>query len=275
MDMEYLFGNDAYPIVTSEADIVEAYDTPLTRAVILRDEETWQKEAEIFRSGIIMRDENNVGGFYVSEANSKNGRRVAGEVSYLDVISASEILAEAAKAEIVVSAEACEVFHNKMNYMRELYNRVHDEYYGAREDETVVGHAMFTPKGGIGRATMMHVDDVNMTLHSTFAGATLRLLDGITTERLWDLMDKTKLNSMDQSQRDSSEKELSSLTESYGEEFGNAYAGDLIFMKGQKGKDLKDPEVRKNMAVHASSSYIPYQGQAASIFYSKKTLDIE
>ena len=273
--MDYLFGNRAYPIVTSEDDILEFYDLPETRAVILREEDVWQREAEIFRSGIVMRDDNNVGSYYVSDANSKNGRRIAGEVSYIDVISASEVLAEAAKAEIIVSDEACEVFCNKMNRMRELYNMVHDSYYGVREDETVVGHAMFTPKGGIGRATMMHIDDVNMTLHSTFAGATLRLLDGITTEKLWDLMDKTKLNAMAQGQRDASERELSMLTESYSGEFGNAYAGDLIFMKGQKDKDMRDPEVRKNMAVHASSPLIPYQGQAAAIFYSKKTLDIE
>ncbi len=273
--MDYLFGNEAYPIVTSESDIVEAYDMPLTQAVILRGEEAWQKEAEIFRSGIIIPDENEVGRLYNQDASAKNGRRVAGEVSYLDVISASEILAEAAKAEIEVSSEVCELFHKKMNYMRELYSRVHDEYYGAREDETVVGHAMFTPKGGVGRATMMHVDNVNMTLHSTFAGATLRLLDGITTEKLWDLMDKTKLNAMSQGTRDACEQELTRLTEAYSSEFSDAHAGDIIFMKGQKDKDLSDPETRKNMAVHASSPYIPYQGQAAAIFYSKKTLDIE
>ena len=166
--MSYLFDNEAYPIVTSEADIIEAFSVPMTRAVILRDEETWQRESEVFKSGIIMQDNPALGAQYRHDPSAKNDRKIAGEISYLDVISASEVLAEAQKADIILDPAACTLFHDKMNALRGLYARVHDAYFGAKDDETIVGHAMFTPKHGVGRSPMMHVDDVRMTLHTTY-----------------------------------------------------------------------------------------------------------
>ncbi len=273
--MEHLFGNNAYPIVTNESDIVEAYNLPTTRAVILRDESAWQREADIFKAGIVMNSNPELAQMYHSIDGDPNNRRYAGDVSYTDVLNAQTILEESARAEINVTPEAADLFQARMNYMRPLYDRLHTQLYGEHEDESIVGHAMFTPKGGAGRSPMMHVDDVRLTMHGTFAGATLKLLNGVTSETMWELMDKTKSNALPPQVRDANDDQLTRMTADYADEFSSARLGDLILMKGQKEQDMSDPDVREEMGVHVSSPAISYQGQAAAIFYQKKTLDIE
>ncbi len=273
--MDHLFGNEAYPIVTSEADIIGAYGLPTTRAVILRDEQAWQQESEVFKSGIIMNSNPELAKLYHSVNGDTNARRYAGDVSYTDVINAQQVFEEAGKAAIDVTPEAAVLFEARMNALRALYGRVHTELYGVHEDESIVGHAMFTPKGGTGRSPMMHVDDVRMTLHTTFSGATLKLLNGMTTDLLWDLMDKTKSNALPPQSRDANDERLTAMTTDYMDEFSSAYLGDVILMKGQKEVDMSDPDTRREMGAHVSSPAISFQGQSAAIFYQKKTLDIE
>ncbi len=272
--MELLFNQIAYPIVTSEEGVIAALEDPKVRAAILRDETQWQLDAPIYKAGIAMETSKEAAQKYHHDPTQEFNRKKAGNVSFLDVVKASDIMAQAAEAEMHVDPVALELLTRRNNELRALHDRVHDAHFGKFDDQTTVGHAMFTPKGGLGRATMMHVDDVRMTMHTTFAGASLRLLNGITTDKLWDLMDHQKMSELPQDVRDHKERELTLLTQEYNDEFSSAPLGDIIFMKGQKGLDITDRDVQSSMAVHASSPFISFQGQAAAIFYSKKTLDI-
>lgn len=275
--MDYLFNNKAYPIVTSEADVIAALqeDNGTTRAVILRNEAAWQAESQTFGDGITMKDDVLAAWAYVEDdPHGRFSRKIAGEVSYLDVVNAADVLKEAGEANIIVDPQASCLFSDKVNSQREMFQRVHDACFGKQEDESTVGHLMFTPKHGEGRSPMMHVDNVRLTLHTTFAGATLHLLNGITSETQWDYMNASKSGTVMQGQKTENDKALTILTQEYRDEFSSAKLGDAIFMKGQRGLDLDDPLIRDVMAVHASSPYISNYGQAGAIFYSKKTLDI-
>ncbi|PCJ99073.1 MAG: hypothetical protein COA45_06415 [Zetaproteobacteria bacterium] len=272
--MDYLFNNKSYPIVTSEAQVIEALkeDNATTRAVILRDDVAWQTENEIFGAGITMKDDARAAWDYVEDDPSgRFPRKIAGKVSYQDVVNVADVLREAGEANIIVDPQASRLFSDKANYLRAMYQRVHDACFGKENDETTVGHLMFTPKHGEGRSPMMHVDNVQLTLHVTFAGATLSLLNGFTSETQWKYMNSSGVM---QAQEKENDRALTILTQQYSEEFSSAKLGDAIFMKGQRGFDLEDPLIRNTMAVHASSPYISSYGQAAAIFYSKKTLDI-
>ncbi len=275
--MDYLFNNKAYPIVTSEADVIAALqeDNGTTRAVILRNEMAWQAESQTFGDGITMKDDALAAWAYIEDdPHGRFSRKIAGEVSYLDVVNAADVLKEAGQANIIVDPQASRLFSDKVNSQREMFQRVHDACFGKQEDESTVGHLMFTPKYGEGRSPMMHVDDVRLTLHTTFAGATLHLLNGMTSDKQWDYMNTRKSATVMQDQKTENDKALTILTREYREEFSSAKLGDEIFLKGQKGLDLDDPLIRDVMAVHASSPYILNYGQAGAIFYSKKTLDI-
>ncbi|PCI55449.1 MAG: hypothetical protein COB36_07445 [Alphaproteobacteria bacterium] len=275
--MDYLFNNKAYPIVTSETDVIAALqeDNGTTRAVILRNEAAWQAESQTFGDGITMKDDVLAAWAYVEDdPHGRFPRKIAGEVSYLDVVNAADVLKEAGEANIIVDPQASRLFSDKVNSQREVFQRVHDACFGKQEDESIVGHLMFTPKHGEGRSPMMHVDNVRLTLHTTFAGATLHLLNGMTSDKQWDYMNASKSGTVMRGQKDQNDKELTILTQEYRDEFSSAKLGDAIFMKGQRGLDLEDPLIRDVMAVHASSPYISSYGQAGAIFYSKKTLDI-
>ncbi len=272
--MEYLFNNIAYPIVASEDDVIEAFAEPSVRAVILRDDTLWQQDKQIIAPGITMTDAPNVARRYHYDPSEEFNRKKAGDISYTDVINVSDMLEQSSIAAIDVAQGAADLLTQRVNEKRALFSRLHDRLFGSFDDESVVGHLMFTPKGGVGRAPMMHVDNVRMTMHTTYAGASLRLLNGMITDKLWDGMNHTKMHALPQDVRDHKEAELTFLTEQYAEEFSGARIGDDIFMKGQLGKDLDDLEIRQSMGVHASSPYVSFQGQAASIYYSKKTLDI-
>lgn len=275
--MDYLFNNKAYPIVACEADVIAALqeDNGITRAVILRNEVAWQTESHIFGDGITMKDDALAAWAYVQDdPDGRFPRKIAGEVSYLDVVNVADVLKEAGEANIIVDPQASRLFSDKVNSQREVFQRVHDACFGIQEDETTVGHLMFTPKHGEGRSPMMHVDNVRLTLHTTFAGATLHLLNGITSETQWDYMNASKSGTVMRDVKMQHDRDLTILTQEYREEFSSARLGDAIFMKGQRGLDLTDLSIRETVAVHASSPYISNYGQAGAIFYSKKTLDI-
>ena len=250
-------------------------DNGTTRAVILRDEAAWQVESQIFRAGITMKDDVRAAWAYVEDdPHGRFSRKYAGEASYLDVVKAADVLREAGEANIIVDPQASRLFSDKVNDQRAMFQRVHDACFGEHEDESTVGHIMFTPKHGEGRSPMMHVDNVRLTMHTTFEGAALHLLNGMTSETQWDYMNANKAATVTQDLKNQNDKALTILTQEYRDEFSSAKLGDAIFMKGQRGLDLNDPEIRDTMAVHASSPYISNYGQAGAIFYSKKTLDI-
>lgn len=273
--MEHLFNNIAYPIVTSEDDIDDALRLGTTRAVILRGGEWHDGEADIFRDGLVIHENAELAQDFVCDLSAEHGRKVPGQVSYLSPLSSQKIALEAQAAALEFGDDALEAFRQKMDYMRGLYERVHDAYVGPRDDESVVNHLLFTPKKGIGRSPMMHVDDVALTMHTTVAGAELRLLSGVETEAMWDAMNKQNTLSMTDEARADNDRALTHLTDRYYEEFDPTRRGDIVIMKGQKGQDLDDPDIRQQMGVHASSPFIALHGQAAAVFYSKKTLDIE
>lgn len=200
---------------------------------------------------------------------------MAGEVSYTDVVTTEHVLREAQKADITINDKAINAFSDRTNELRLLYMKIYQEIYGPQEDESIVGHLMFTPKHGLGRSPMMHVDNVQLTLHTTFAGATLRLLTGIASETLWKAMNVLKTSALPPEELSKNNDELTRLTRAYVDEFSSVALGDVVIMKGQRGENLDDPETRERVCVHASSPYIPQYGQAGAIFYAKKTRDIE
>ncbi len=273
--MEHLFNNISYPIVTSEDDILDALRSGTTRAVILRGGEWQSEQAAVFANGLIIHENAELAQDFVCDLSAVHGRKIPGQVSYLSPLTEEKITAEAQGAALEFGDEALDVFRQKMDYMRGLYQRIHDEYAGPRDDESIVNHMLFTPKKGVGRAPMMHVDDVALTMHTTVAGAELRLLNGIDTEPMWNAMNKQRTRAMSDAGRADNDRFLTQLTDDYSGEFDSARLGDIIIMKGQKDLDLDDPAVRQEMGVHASSPFISYRGQAAAVFYSKKTLDIE
>lgn len=275
--MDYLFNNKSYPIVTSEADVIAALkeDNGTTRAVILRNEAAWQAESKTFDAGITMKDDMSAAWDYIEDdPHGRFPRKIAGEVSYFDAVNAGDVLREADEANIIVDPQAGKLFSDKANELRAMFQRVHDVCYGEKVGHTTIGHLMFTPKHGMGRSPMMHVDNVQLTLHTTFAGASLNLSNGMVSLTQWDYMNAHKSDILPRDEKRAQEDKLTILTREYSEEFSSAKLGDAIFMKGQKDLDMDDPLIRDTMAVHASSPYISDYGQAGAIFYSKKTLDI-
>ncbi len=91
----------------------------------------------------------------------------------------------------------------------------------------------------------------------------------MTTERMWENMDLNFLRSLPEGERCSREEDLTLITRSFQEEFSSASLGDIIFMKGQKGRDFSAPEDRAQMCIHASSPYIEQAGQVAALYYAQ------
>lgn len=268
--MDYLFNEKSYPVVVHPDGILEELNRDGTKAVIFRDKQKWQEDSKIFKSGIIIPDDKvHAQKYWRDTAATEHGRKITGDRIYTDLAGSDAILLEACNAHIDIKPQALELLAQRVSEYRALFQRVQEGYRGFAKDDELHTRVLFAPKGGQGRSPMMHVDDVDLTMHFTVSGAAIRVSNGVITETAWEAMNRDLMRTMPENIRVAKEEWLTDITAQYVEEFSTVSLGDVVIMKGGKDKDLRIEKSRDNTCVHVSSPYIQQEGQAAVLFYAK------
>ena len=263
LSMQYLFSNAAYPISQDQSEAIKALAEGATRAAAIRKAE-WLKTSKRVKEGIeITHNPALAKRFYVPK--SEPGHKTTGQIGHKIPFTHADIMKEADENGIIMDEPTAMIMADYLAELRQMIIEIH-EHEQSMQGFEVIGRLLFAPKDAIGRAPVMHVDDASFTLHTTFAGACVKIHNGMNfADTVWDLMDRRKT---DKTKTEES-IELQRHTASYADEFSTTTLNDVLIMRGQAGLDLSDPEQRKRVCTHASSPLITVAGQVAATFFIK------
>jgi hypothetical protein len=255
---DYLFDNPALPVIRSAEEILPALRRDFTRAVTFR-------HADYDFSNRAIRA---VANFAETRAYHLDAidprRRYAGRIGHTGAVDTEDVQRESAEAGIVLDGDTAADFATRCKTLRTLFSTILEDYTdGAIADTTA--RLLFTPKGGLGRAATLHVDNTILTLHWSAALAPLGVLNGEPDENLWQALDRrykdgagpAELRRIGQILERADDDDMLDLRD-------NAI-GDIVIGKGQRGRDLSQPEARREAFVHKSSAGITRSGQAAFV----------
>ncbi|MBL4803886.1 MAG: hypothetical protein JKY71_03390 [Alphaproteobacteria bacterium] len=259
--MSFPYDNSAYPFVTSPVQVVPLLRNDISRAVMLREPE-WESDLQIIQNGIH---------FAETPPQDLRHKKLMHNREQTGPMTEERIRREAEMLGVHIDEQALALMTAHCNYLREQFIAYFRELTGDHERE-IYGRLFFNPIGGQGIAPLMHVDDREIVLHSTFKGASLSIhTGGDLPEYLWMRMDKNLFEPfmMSEYERRAHLSSLRHSSETYAGEFSHSALGDAVIMRGQRGRNLLDPDVSRTVCVHSSSPNIAREGQAAVAFYPK------
>lgn len=259
--MSFPYDNSAYPFVTSPIMVVPLLRNDMSRAVMLR-EPRWESDLQIIHDGIH---------FAETPPDDFKYKKLMHNGEQAGPMTEERILHEANMLGVDIDPDALRLLTLHCNYLREQFIEYFRELTGDHERE-ILGRLFLNPIGGEGIAPLMHVDDREIVLHSTFKGAGLFIHNGSDLpEYFWMRMDKDQFDPfmMDEYERSAHLSSMRHSTESYAHQFAHSTVGDAVILRGQHNRKLRDPEVSRTVCVHSSSPNIATEGQVAVAFYPK------
>lgn len=272
--MEYFKGNRSYPLVTKEEEIVTALSEKDVAGVVFRFSGAEQDITHKIANGFAFSSNPSLAREYrINNPVTNERNRFAGSTLYHQAVTVGDFLREADGVGLVIQPEILEVLTARARYIEDLYLRVYANFNKTGGRQEFVRDLLFTPKGGFGRSERMHVDNFKLAAHSSFNQPSLILAEGTLTASFWEIMDRKKSLALSDSEREERYDWLSEQTKAWREEFMSSATGDVVFMKGQYGRNLLDSEDQKQVCVHASSSAIELYGQAAVLYYNRELDD--
>lgn len=268
--MQHLFSNKAFPLVDDKASAIAALRSDITKAAAIRAPE-WGDTLNAIKQGIKITTNPALAARFNASKDDPN-KKMTGEKEYFEPFTYDDISKEAQKNGIIISDTALNLMTEHLTMLRDEFTSLQIELKGTQDFETT-SRLLFAPKGAIGRAPVMHVDDTDFTLHITFDGATLRVHTGMDFgNTIWDMLDRQKTSKTETENNDAQTQALLNETANYHGEFSSTKRGDAVIMNGQKGRNLSDPAERKKVCAHASSQMISVQGQVAATFFTRPAL---
>lgn len=267
--MQNLFNNEAYPLVSNKEQAIAALRADVTRATSIRHS-SWVERAKLINLGITIGSDEALAARYNAPKTADN-KKMTGQKGYTAPFTYDDIKNEAQENGLIITEQALELLHEHTTEVRGEFVDIQTNMLGHDQFETT-GRLLFAPKGAIGRAPIMHVDDVYLTLHETFKGAKLRVHSEKGTafnDTVWDMLDRRKTSKKETENNDAKTQRLMAATRDFNDEFSDTVIGDVVIMHGQKDRDLSDPAERDKVCVHSSSQMIPVFGQVAISFFSR------
>ncbi len=232
-----------------------------TRAVLIQNPE-WMETTRRIRQGLKIGDNRELAALYTDDPTKKRGFKITGENEYFKPFTSGEIFAEAKDGGVHIDEDALALLTAHLNNLRESFEEICAQY--CNNNLRIAGRLLFAPIGARGRSPSMHVDNVPLTLHSTFAGGRLNIHTGTSLDDIiWDMMNRKKTPN---------KLVLRQITNDSREQFIDAAFGDAVVMRGQKNLNLDDKNIRNRVCVHTSSRDICDLGQAA-VTFTQKPLD--
>ncbi len=259
--MSFPYDKSVYPLVTSPADVMPLLRNDTCRAPMLR-EPAWEDGLQAIHDGIH---------FAQTPPEDLKHKKLMHNREQTGPLTEERILREANMLGADIDPEALTLITEHCNYLREQFIGIFRELTGDHERE-ILSRLFINPIGGEGIAPLMHVDDRELVLHSTFKGASLFVHDGSgLPDYFWMRMDKDMFDPfmMNEYERAAHLSSLRHSTESYAHQFSHSAIGDAVILRGQRGRKLTDPEVSRTVCVHSSSPNIPKEGQFAVAIYPK------
>lgn len=264
--MNFPFDHSEFPLARYGHEVVPLLRNEMSRAVTLRDPD-WESDLADIRQGITFIDDPALAHQYKSGFDHQ--RKEAGANQYDAPFTADDFLREAEDACVRIDGTALDAMTRHAERLREIYTGFYSELSGEANPE-IFGHILFTPPGGDGRATYMHVDTLPCLMHSNFKGTGLAIHTGnMLPDGAWEDMNSRNF-AADEAKICTGESlmdRLAFLRDRYLDEFSDACNGDVVIMRGQYGRNLEEQTVRRTVAVHTSSPRIPQTGQAGVLFY--------
>jgi len=265
--MKHLFRNNAFPRVRDKTEAIASLRGDITRATSIHNSD-WHKRSHRISTGITITDNPKLASHFHAPKGTSD-KKMTGQKGYLVPFTYEDIKREAEENGIIITDEALLLMVEHTTELRNEFINIQAEILGHDQLETT-GRLLFAPKGAIGRAPIMHVDDVYLTLHETFAGANARILTGMQpTDAIWDMMDRRKTAKIETENGDSLTKNLLAATTNYNDEFSNTPTNDPVIMKGQRDRNLSDHAQRNQVCIHSSSQMIQPLGQVAATFFTR------
>jgi len=272
--MEYFKGNRSYPLVTLEEEIVAALSEKDVAGVFFRFSGAEQDITNIIAKGFAFSSVPDLAQDYrINDPETNERKKFAGSTLYHQAVRAGDFLREADGVGLVIQPEMLEPLTARARFIEQLYLKVYAQYNKSGGRQEFVRDLLFTPKGGFGRSERMHVDNFKLAAHSSFNQPSLILAEDSLSASFWEIMDRKQSLALSQSEREDRYQWLSEQTRAWREEFMSSATGDVVFMKGQYGRNLLDTEDQKQVCVHASSPAIALYGQAAVLYYNRELDD--
>lgn len=259
--MSFPYDNTAYPLVTSPNEVVPLLRNDVCRASMLR-EPAWEDGLQAIHDGIH---------FATSPPEDLKHKKLMHNREQTGPLTEERILREANILGVSIDPQALTLITEHCNYLRTQFIGFFRELTGD-EERPIFSRLFINPKGGEGIAPLMHVDDRELVLHSTFKGASLFIHNGSPLpDYFWMRMDSDRFDPfmMSEYERAAHLASLRHSTESYAHQFSHSALGDAVIMRGQRGRNLSDPGVTRTVCVHSSSPDIPQEGQFAIAIYPK------
>lgn len=255
-----LFNNAAYPVMNSPEAISAALSCAETRGVVLKDH-ILKFGGDVFTA---QHDENLA--YTYSTSGINRPRKTAGRKQYAEV-TAQDILSEAKEAGIKVSPYYSDTLAEAVNSMHGLFTEVYRSVWNDNETP-VVSQLLFTPKGGIGRAPLVHIDNNRLTGHWAIALSGLDIMMSEPSSDLWNALNRT-IHDATIGVDKALDIAVLEHTSQAQENFETTDIGDMLFLKGQRGRNLNDEFERQQMSVHKSADAMRKHGQVGAMFYPK------
>ncbi|MBI1327876.1 MAG: hypothetical protein GC136_09575 [Alphaproteobacteria bacterium] len=270
--MSRLYNNPSYPAVDDPAEIAPALNDAHTRAVFYTDPRMPKTIREL-APAITASNNATLASAYQRISDDGTREKSAGRVHYMDAVTMDQVQAEADSAGIQIANDhnSLALLTRRINQMRNVFTQAYREYSGDT-DSAIVTHLLFTPKGGIGRSPMLHVDNLPLTGHWSAALSSLEIMIEEPPAFLWEMLDKRKTNKLPKGANLPLQASLSAFVKHNPQDFERAALGDLLILKGQKLRDLSNPLDRACVCVHTSDRHIAEEGQAAAMFYPKRQI---
>jgi hypothetical protein len=233
---------------------------PFTRAVCLRDPEFQLDRADFT---IDPRCSSIALPYWLNKFDT--ARRFSGKIVHGENITPQDAIQESTEAGIIIAPHAVDKYTDICNQLRGLFTRAFNEYTNT-EGIVQRGFTLFTPRGGVGRSRELHIDNTVLSLHYNGPLSTLSLYDGELSQDVWDALNMIKRKCLDTNNPNDKailqeiirflieQASILPMTENQ--------PNDVMITIGQRDLDLDNPQVRRKVCVHVSSTSISANGQA-------------